>query len=214
MRLIMLSPPGAGKGTHCTWLTQETGIPHISSGHLLRSEVTRETPLGRAFAEYTRRGDLVPDDLIFDIVTPVILAACRERGGYLLDGFPRTIPQALRLERMSLEVDLSCDACVYLAAPDDVLVERLVERARREGRTDDRAEVIRHRLVVFAQETASLVQFYRRRGILLEVDASRPVAEIRTDLRQVLTARGLLQAGPLSTATEQTGAPTKTAETK
>ena len=192
MRLILLSPPGAGKGTHCAWLTRETGVAHISSGDLLRAEIARGSELGRRLAEYTGRGALVPDDVVFDLLVPVVVAAERDTGGYLLDGFPRTMPQALRAQEIGREQDLGADAVVYLSAPEPVLVARLLSRAAEQGRTDDDPEVIRHRLTVFTEATAPLVDFYRDRGLLLEVDADRPVPEIRLDLRRRLTERGLL----------------------
>jgi adenylate kinase len=197
VKLIMLSPPGAGKGTHSTWLTAQTGIAHISSGDLLRAEIAQGTELGRRLAEYTRRGDLVPDDLVFDLLTPVVVEAARSTGGYLLDGFPRTMPQALRAAEIGVDLDISTDVVVYLTAPEAVLVERLIGRARQQGRADDSPDVIRHRLAVFAPETAPVVDYYRGRGVLLEVDADRPVDVIRADLEQQLTGRGLLApAGP------------------
>jgi adenylate kinase len=193
MRLILLSPPGAGKGTHCAWLTRETGVAHISSGDLLRAEIARGSELGRRLAEYTGRGALVPDDVMFDLLVPVVVAAERDTGGYLLDGFPRTMPQALRAQEIGREQDLGADAVVYLSAPEPVLVARLLSRAAEQGRTDDDPEVIRHRLTVFTEATAPLVDFYRDRGLLLEVDADRPVPEIRLDLRRRLAERGLLE---------------------
>jgi len=196
MRLILLSPPGAGKGTHCAWLTQETGVAHISSGDLLRAEIARGSDLGRRLAEYTGRGALVPDDVMFDLITPVVVAADRDTGGYLLDGFPRTLPQALRAEEIGRQQDLSADAVVYLTAPEPVLVGRLRARAAEQGRADDDPEVISHRLAVYAEATAPLIDHYRARGILLEVDADRPVADIRVDLRRRLAERGLLDDGP------------------
>jgi adenylate kinase len=194
MRLILLSPPGAGKGTHCAWLTRETGVAHISSGDLLRAEIARGSELGRRLAEYTGRGALVPDDVMFDLLVPVVVAAERDTGGYLLDGFPRTMPQALRAQEIGREQDLGADAVVYLSAPEPVLVARLLSRAAEQGRTDDDPEVIRHRLTVFTEATAPLVDFYRDRGLLLEVDADRPVPEIRLDLRRRLAERGLIEA--------------------
>ena len=192
MNLIMLAPPGAGKGTHCGWLTHETGVAHISSGDLLRAEIGTGSDLGRRLVEYTGRGDLVPDDLVFALLIPAVVAAARDTGGYLLDGFPRTLAQARRLAEIGIERDLVTDAVVYLAAPDAVLVERLMDRANREGRADDRPDVIQHRLAVFAEDTAPVVGYYRDRSLLLEVDADRPVATIRADLRQRLADRGVL----------------------
>ncbi len=192
VRVVMLSPPGAGKGTHGRWLTEQTGAAHISSGDLLRAEVARGSGLGRQVAAYTARGDLVPDELIFAILVPAVIAAARDTGGYVLDGFPRTMPQALRAAELGVELALASEAVIYLTAPEDELVSRLLDRARRDGRADDTLSVIRHRLAVFARETAPLVDYYRGRGILLELSTDRPEADVRADLRDWLQARGLM----------------------
>jgi adenylate kinase len=207
VRVIMLAPPGAGKGTHGQWLTQETGAIHISSGDLLREEVASGSHLGRQLAEYTARGDLVPDDLIFSILMPTVIAAARENGGYVLDGFPRTMPQALRAAKIGVELGLTSDAVIYLTAPEEELVTRVLERAQREGRDDDTLDVIRHRLAVYTQETAPLVDYYRGRGILLELSTNRPEAEVRADLRDWFEARDLMRpvAEQAQSSQQQTG---------
>jgi adenylate kinase len=125
VRMVMLSPPGAGKGTHGRWLTEQTGAAHISSGDLLRAEVARGSELGRQVAGYTERGDLVPDELIFSVLVPAVIAAARETGGYVLDGFPRTMPQALRAAEIAAELGIVSDAVIYLSAPEEELVARL-----------------------------------------------------------------------------------------
>jgi len=188
----MLSPPGAGKGTHGRWLTRQTGAAHISSGDLLRAEVASGSDLGRQVAAYTERGDLVPDELIFSILVPAVVAAARDTGGYVLDGFPRTMPQALRAAELGTELGLTSDGVIYLTAPQEELVNRLLDRARRDGRADDTLGVIRHRLAIFAKETAPLVDYYRGRGILLELSTDRPEADVQADLRDWLEARGLM----------------------
>jgi adenylate kinase len=181
VRVIMLSPPGAGKGTHSKWLTQHTGAAHISAGDLRRQ-----------VASFTERGDLVPDELIFRILAPIVVAAARDTGGYVLDGFPRTMPQALRAAQFGADLALTSNAVIYLTAPEEELVNRLLDRARRDGRTDDTLRVIRHRLDVFARETAPLVDYYRGRGILLELSTDRPEAEVQADLLDWLEAHGLM----------------------
>jgi adenylate kinase len=191
VRVVMLSPPGAGKGTHSRWLTQQTGAAHISSGDLLRAEVARGSGLGRQVAEYTDRGDLVPDELIFSVLIPAVVAAARDTGGYVLDGFPRTMPQALRAAEIAGELGLTSDGVIYLTAPEEELVARILDRAQRDGRSDDTLSVIRHRLAVYAKETAPLVDYYRGRGILLELSTDRPEAAVRADLQGWLEARGL-----------------------
>ena len=208
MRVVMLSPPGAGKGTHSRWLTQQTGAAHISSGELLRAEVARGSGLGRQVAAYTDRGDLVPDELIFGVLVPAVVAAARETGGYVLDGFPRTMPQALRAAQIGLELGITSDAVIYLTAPEEELVTRLLDRANRDGRPDDTLDVIRHRLAVYTRETAPLVDYYRGRGILLELSTDRPEADVRADLKAGLEARGLVLplAGRSQAVADRTGA--------
>ncbi len=196
VRVIMLSPPGAGKGTHSRWLTRQTGAAHISSGELLRAEVARGSGLGQQVAVYTARGDLVPDELIFRILMPAVVAAARDTGGYVLDGFPRTMPQALRAAELGIELGITSNAAIYLTAPDEELVSRLIDRAQYDGRPDDRLDVIRHRLAVFARETAPLVDYYRGRGILLELSTDRPEANVQAELRAWLEARGLMRPPP------------------
>jgi adenylate kinase len=193
VRMVMLSPPGAGKGTHGRWLTEQTGAAHISSGDLLRAEVARGSELGRQVAGYTERGDLVPDELIFSVLVPAVIAAARETGGYVLDGFPRTVPQALRAAEIAAELGIVSDAVIYLSAPEEELVVRLLDRAQRDGRPDDTLAVIRHRLAVYASETAPLVDYYRSRGILLELSTDRSEEDVRADLRNWLEVRGLMQ---------------------
>ena len=194
MRLIMLSPPGAGKGTNSRRLSRDTGIAHISSGDLLRAEIARGTDRGQRLAAFVARGDLVPDDLIFEILTPIVVAAAHDTGGYLLDGVPRTLPQALRAAQLGVELHLVSDAVIYLTAPDQVLTERLIARARREGRVDDTPTVIEHRLAVFLEQTQPLVEYYRGRGILLQIDADRPEEEVQAQIRRRLAERGVLAA--------------------
>jgi adenylate kinase len=197
VRVIMLSPPGAGKGTHSRWLMRQTGAAHISSGDLLRAEIERGSELGRQVAAYTARGDLVPDELIFSILVPAVVAAASETGGYVLDGFPRTMPQALRAAELGAELSLTADAVIYLTAPEEELISRLLDRAERDGRADDRLNVIRHRLAVFASETAPLIEYYRGRGILLELSTDRPEEEVQADLLRWLDKQGLPVAAEL-----------------
>ena len=172
---------------------QQTGATHISSGDLLRAEVARGSELGRQVAGYTERGDLVPDELIFSVLVPAVIAAARETGGYVLDGFPRTMPQALRAAEIAAELGIVSDAVIFLSAPEEERVARLLDRAQRDGRADDTLAVIRHRLAVYASETAPLVDYYRSRGILLGLSTDRPEEDVRADLRNWLEVRGLMQ---------------------
>ena len=178
MRLLMVAAPGGGKGTQGQRLAAKYGIQHVSSGDVLRAEVQAGTPLGREVAAYQRRGDLVPDEIVFDLLTPVVSAAAA-KGGYILDGFPRTLPQAITAADLGQRLDLTLDAAVYLNVPEPVLLQRLLARAR----ADDTAEVIKHRLAVFAETTSPLIDYYRDRGILVEVNGDQSPESITADIQ-------------------------------
>jgi adenylate kinase len=185
LRLLLVGAPGSGKGTQGKALASLYGIEHISSGEVLRIEVRAGTPLGREVAAFQRRGDLVPDAVVFDLVIPVV-AAATARGGYILDGFPRTVSQALQAADVARRLDLSLDAAIYLNVPDEVLLQRLLARAR----PDDSAEVIKHRLEVFAETTHPLIDYYReQRGILMEVDGNQPAEAITAEIQARLADR-------------------------
>ena len=174
----MIAAPGGGKGTQGERLAAKFGVQHISSGEVLRAAAGAGTPAGREVAAHQRRGDLVPDEIVFELLTPVVAAAAA-RGGYILDGFPRTVPQALAAADIGRKLDLTLDAAVYLNVPEPVLMERLVARAR----ADDTAEVITHRLQVFAESSGPLIDYYRDRGILEEVDGDQPPDSIAADIQ-------------------------------
>src|ERR1700754_3032264 len=138
MRLLMLGPPGSGKGTHGVRLADEFGIVHISSGDVLREAIKSDTPLGRRLAGYVARGDLVPDDVLFELLVPIMEQAVAKTGGFLADGFPRTLAQAERAyQEIGIDRHLKLAAVVSLDVPDDVLVRRMLDRAQQQGRPDD-----------------------------------------------------------------------------
>ena len=177
MRLLLLAAPGGGKGTQGERLASHFGVEHISSGDVLRAAASDGTPAGREVAGFQRRGDLVPDQIVIELLVPVIAAAAA-RGGYILDGFPRTVPQAITAAEIGAQRDLTLNATVYLHVPEPILIERLLARAR----PDDTPDVIRHRLEVFTDTTSPLIAYYRNRGILVEVDADQPPESITDDI--------------------------------
>jgi adenylate kinase len=179
-RILLLAAPGAGKGTQGKRLAERLGVAHLAAGDLLREQVQQGTELGRRASEYVDRGELAPDELVVELLTPAIHAAAA-RGGYVLDGFPRNVAQA----RAAEERGVALDRVVHLQAPDDELRRRLLARAGDEGRSDDTPEVIEHRLRLYAEDTHPLVDYYRDRGILVDVDADR-AADAVTD--EVLAA--------------------------
>ncbi len=187
MRLILLGPPGAGKGTQAKVLIDSYGIPQLSTGDILRSAIAAKTPMGLAAKEVMDRGDLVSDDIVNGIVSERLdQDDCKP--GFVLDGFPRTIPQAISLEGMLAEKHMELDAVVEITADPDVLVERIAKRAKESGvaRGDDNEEVLRNRLNVYREQTAPLVEFYRGKGLLKSVDGMQPVEDVTAAIRRAV----------------------------
>jgi adenylate kinase len=170
-RLLFLGPPGAGKGTQAQRLAQTRGLLHLSTGDLLRAEVQSRTPLGQEAEAVMARGELVSDDLVLAIVRNRLES---HQGGWLLDGFPRNRAQAETLDALLIELNQAIEQVVLMELDDGILSQRLLAR----GRTDDNEGVIRHRLEVYREQTAPLIQHYRDRGLLMAVDAAGSVEEI------------------------------------
>jgi adenylate kinase len=186
VRLLLLAPPGAGKGTQGEQLAARFGVRHIAAGDLLRAEAQAGGPLGSEIASCQARGDLVRDQVVLDVLTqPVVEAAAR--GGFILDGFPRTLPQAVAAAELAARLGVTLQAAVYLYAPEEVLTQRLLARASQSGRSDDTAAVIAHRLQMFAETTGPLVPYYTERGILLAVDADQPPESVTADIQARLS---------------------------
>lgn len=181
MIAILLGPPGVGKGTQASLAAQTNGWQHLSTGDLLREEVAQGSELGKRADEFMSRGDLVPDELMLEMVAGRI-AQVKADEVLLLDGFPRTLPQAeaLAAKAASGAVRLS----LYFTAPDSVLTARLMGR----GRADDTEEVISHRLTVYRETTAPLERYYREQGILVEINADRDIPEIQSEMGTVVHA--------------------------
>jgi adenylate kinase len=182
MRLLLLAPPGAGKGTQGARLAAWSGARHIAAGDLLRAAARADSPLGREIATCQARGDLVPDHVVFEVLSPVVVAAAAA-GGYILDGFPRTLPQAVAAADLAARLGVTLHAAVHLYAPEPVLTQRLLDRASQGGRADDKADVIAHRLRVYARTTGPLVPYYQDRGILVRVNADQPPDAVASGIR-------------------------------
>ena len=180
-RLIFLGPPGAGKGTQAQALAQSFGIPHISTGDILRSAVSQKTDLGIKAQSFMDKGELVPDQLILEMVRERLHESDVEQG-WILDGFPRTVSQAAFLDELLQEIHQSYDYVVNFDVPDDVLITRLLNR----GRKDDSEQVIRHRLDVYREQTAPLIDFYEKRKQLLSVQADRQIEAVTTEIRNLI----------------------------
>ena len=183
MKLLLIAPPGAGKGTQAVVIAKHFGIPHVATGDLLRDHVARDTELGRSVKQFLDRGELVPDDVVLEMVRQALEAA--KGGGVLLDGVPRTMDQARALYEIGLKLDMTADVALHLQVTDDELVRRLLARAEGQARSDDTEEVIRRRLELYYEVTHPILEWYGERGILVTVDAMRPADQVG---RQILTA--------------------------
>lgn len=177
MRLIFMGPPGAGKGTQAQRVAARFGIPAISTGDIFRANVGQGTELGRKAQEYMDKGEYVPDEVTNLMVRDRIDEPDAEPG-FLLDGYPRTVAQVEELDGMIRHTGHKLDAAVVLTVDDEELVTRLLARAQSDGRSDDTEDVIRRRQEVYAEQTAPLIEVYRDRGVLLEVDGMGAVDDV------------------------------------
>lgn len=184
--LVILGPPGAGKGTQGALVAREAGIPHINTGDMFRTEVAAGTDLGRRVRAILDAGDLVPDELTIEVVR-ARLGQDDTLGGFVLDGFPRTLTQAEALDRLLRELDRG-DLTVVLDfhVSDEVAIKRLLGRAKEQDRSDDTPETIKRRLDVYHEKTEPLVDYYRNKGILVGIHADRSIDEVFAEVQEVL----------------------------
>ncbi|MFN3471362.1 MAG: adenylate kinase [Aquificaceae bacterium] len=209
MIVVFLGPPGSGKGTQAKRLSQEMGMLHISTGDLLREAVKRGTPIGKRAKEYMDRGELVPDEVVISLIEEVM----PEDGGFILDGFPRTVPQAVALEEMLKKHGRDINKVVLFEISEEAVVDRLSGRLtcsvcgavyhirynppKEEGicdlcggkliqREDDKEEVVRKRFKVYKEQTQPLVEFYQKRHKLISLDATKDVEEVHSRLLEVV----------------------------
>jgi adenylate kinase len=196
MHLVLLGPPAAGKGTQARRMTDRFGGVHIDTGDILRANAERGTELGRKARTFMERGDLVPDEVVIDMVLERVGESdCAL--GFVLDGFPRTVPQAEALDRRLGELDRPLDATVGLEVEEDELRRRLAERAREQDRPDDDDEqAIRQRLELFVSETGPLLDYYRQQGLLVRVDAIGKVGDVTERIAEALAAHTGRGDGP------------------
>ena len=190
-RLLLIGPPGAGKGTQAVRLAENYGLPAISTGDIFRSNVKNETELGAKAKAYMDAGDNVPDFLTNALIRDRLAESDCE-SGFLLDGYPRTTDQVRELDEFLAGHGTALDAVIELVADPDVVVERLRKRAGDQGRSDDDEAVVRHRLEVYASQTAPLVDVYGGRGVLVKIDALGAIDVVTARITDALAGRGIV----------------------
>ncbi|WP_205631550.1 adenylate kinase [Leifsonia xyli] len=197
-RMLIVGPPGAGKGTQASRITTTYGIPDISTGDIFRANIKNETELGKQVKAIVDAGDYVPDSLTNQLVADRL----REDdavNGFLLDGYPRTLAQVEYLDQLLAGDGQKLDAVIQLTADQDEIVQRLTKRAQEQGRADDSEEAIRHRQEVYVRETSPLIDVYRERGLLVPVDGLGGIDEVAERVAAALAERGIHPVAGAST---------------
>lgn len=187
MRMLIIGPPGSGKGTQAHRIVQRLGVPAVSTGDIFRTNVTRQTPLGLQAKKYLDAGDFVPDKITNDMVR----SRLREddaRNGFLLDGYPRSLPQVEFLDAFLADDEVNLDVALQLTADDSELVARLIARGKEAGRSDDNVAVIRHRLDLYYEQTQAVVARYADRGILAQIEGTGPIPAVTEKALEGITS--------------------------
>lgn len=191
MKLLLLGPQGSGKGTQASRVSEDHGIPHISTGEMFRAAIAAGTRLGREVEPILAAGELVPDELTVSLIRDRLSEPDAARG-FVLDGFPRNLDQAEALDAMLAEIGKTLDAVLFFDLSDEIALERLLGRARDEGRGDDTPEVIERRLAIYHEQTEPVVERYRATGKLVPLHAERSIAEVAAEIGDALA---LLEKG-------------------
>lgn len=187
-RLLIVGPPGAGKGTQSSRLTSFFGVPSIATGDIFRANIANKTELGLKVSAIIDAGDFVPDALTNDLIASRLQEPDAQRG-FLLDGYPRTLDQLRFLDELLAADGVALDAVIQLVADQDELVSRLLKRAHEEGRSDDTEQTIRYRQALYQRETAPLLAVYKERGLVVEIDALGEVDEVASRIAGALESR-------------------------
>jgi adenylate kinase len=185
MRIVLLGPPGSGKGTQAALLVKQLGVPHISTGALLRNAAKRGTELGLKAKALTDKGELVPDSVISDMIEER-LSRADVTNGFILDGYPRNLAQAESLDLLLARMNQPVDEAILIDLDPERIIKRIAKRAQEEGRADDTEETVRNRLQVYSEQTAPLADYYAERGLLTKVLGEGGVDEIFQRIRGIL----------------------------
>ncbi|MCS7031772.1 MAG: adenylate kinase [Gloeomargarita sp. SKYG116] len=184
-RVILMGAPGSGKGTQGEILSQMWGVPRLAPGDIFRDHIRRGTPLGQEVKSYSDAGKLVPDAVVIRVMEER-LAAPDAQAGWILDGFPRTVPQAEALDELLARLGQPCDAIINLEVPEEVLLPRLLQRAKEQNRADDTPEVIQNRLQEYYSKTQPLLDFYGQR--VIRIDGTQPIPQVTAQIQAHLAA--------------------------
>ena len=184
--IVIFGAPGSGKGTQSDLMIEHYGLGHISTGDVLRSEIKKDTELGRLAASYIDGGNLIPDDLMISILAKVYDDYGRGHKGVIFDGFPRTIPQAEALKTMLQERGDKVAAMIELDVPEEELMDRLIKRGKESGRADDNEETIKKRLVIYHQQTQPLIEWYKQEGLHHHINGHGTLERIFSDIKNVI----------------------------
>lgn len=186
-RLLIVGPPGAGKGTQAARIVTSLGIPAISTGDIFRANVSEKTELGVLAKSYMDKGEYVPDSVTNDMVRDR-LSQDDAKDGFLLDGYPRTVAQVEALDGMLADLDVELDAVILLEVENEAIIQRLIERGAQQGRSDDNEETIRRRIEVYTEQTTPLVDIYRERGLVKSIDGMQEIDAVTAEILKVLGA--------------------------
>lgn len=186
-RLLIVGPPGAGKGTQAARIVETLGIPAISTGDIFRSNVSEKTELGVLAQSYMDKGEYVPDEVTNNMVKDR-LSQDDAKDGFLLDGYPRTVQQVEALDAMLATLGVSLDAVILLDVDNEAIVQRLIQRGATQGRSDDNEETIRRRIEVYTEQTSPLVDIYTERGLVKKIDGMQEIDAVSADILRVLGA--------------------------
>ena len=178
MNIVLFGGPGSGKGTQSEKLIEKYGLHHISTGEVLRNHIKKETELGKVAKKYIDEGQLIPDDLMIDILDDVLEKEAADKPGVIFDGFPRTIAQAEALNKLLKKRDKELNAVIGLEVPDDELVSRMINRGKLTGRADDNEETIKKRLKVYHDQTSPLKEHYKKQNKYVSIDGKREIDSI------------------------------------
>ena len=185
MKLLIMGPPGVGKGTQAKILSKRLNIIHLSTGEILRSEIQMDTKIGKIAKTFIDHGNLVPDDIILDIILERISVKTPNKG-YLFDGFPRTIPQATGFDKLLIEMGHKLNAAINLTADENELIKRIIDRGKSSGRSDEAIDIVKKRQEIYWKQTSPLINYYQKKNILKNINGIGEIEEITERILQVI----------------------------